>query len=82
MVGATGSAHHSTEIHGKIISMKKTKLRLHLDAKGMTAAQLAAKIKSSPRNVQAIAQGVRKPSIEIAQKIAKVMGSKIDVLFS
>lgn len=62
--------------------MKKTKLRLHLDAKKMTAVALAKKIGSAPRNIQAIAQGVREPSIEVARKIAKALGTKVDVLFS
>lgn len=62
--------------------MKKTILRLNLDAQKMTAVQLAAKVKGiSVRTIQAIAQGTRKPSIDTARKIAKALRKKVDVIF-
>lgn len=45
----------------------------------MSAAELSKKIKSvNMRAVQAIAQGVRKPSVEVAQEIAKALRVKLD----
>lgn len=63
--------------------MKKTKLRLLLENKNMSAAKLSEKITGvSARTVQAIVQGSRQPSIEVARKIAKTLKVKIDVIFS
>lgn len=63
--------------------VKKTKLRLYLDARKMSAAQLAAKMDGvSVRTVQAISQGVREPSMETARKIAKALQTKVDIIFS
>jgi transcriptional regulator with XRE-family HTH domain len=59
----------------------KTKLRLHLDAKKMSAQALAEKMGVSPRAIQSIAQGVREPSIEMARKIAKTLKTKLDIIF-
>lgn len=62
---------------------KKTKLRLHLDARNMSAVQLSKKMKDvSARTIQAIAQGTREPSIETARKIAKALRTSVDVIFS
>lgn len=63
--------------------VKKTKLRLYLDARKMSAAQLAAKMDGvSVRTIQAISQGVREPSMETARKIAKALQTKVDIIFS
>lgn len=59
--------------------MKKTKLRTILDKRGVSALALSRIMKDvSARNVQAIAQGVRSPSLEVARKIARALKVKLD----
>lgn len=62
--------------------MKKTLLRQILIRRGMTCVDLAKKIGNiSPRTIQALAQGKRKPSIDTAKRIAKTLREKVEILF-
>lgn len=59
----------------------KTNLRRLLDERGLTAASIAKKARVSERSVQGIAQGMRKPSLESAKRIAKALGMEPTDLF-
>lgn len=49
-------------------------------AKGMTGAELAKALNTTPVNISRYENGKRKPSIEKAYEIAKVLGVTIDEL--
>lgn len=62
--------------------MKKTKLRILLESRELSASEFAEGVKGvSKRTIQAIAQGVRKPSIDTARIIAKALKVKVDEIF-
>lgn len=50
------------------------------ESKGMTQTELAAESGVSLAMVRAIENGTRKPSLEIAHKLAKALGVKTDDL--
>ena len=53
--------------------MRKTALKKELESREMTATELARRTKLSPRTVQAIAQGARKPNLQAAQRIERAL---------
>jgi len=64
------------------MKLKKTKLRMLLESRNLSAAEFSKKVPSvSKRTIQAIAQGARQPSIEAARLIAKALRVKIDEIF-
>lgn len=66
----------------KKTAKKPTKLRLLLAERKWTTKMLATRVKNiSVRTIQAIAAGTRKPSIEVAQRIAKALRSSVDEIF-
>lgn len=48
---------------------------------GLTQDKLSEKIGVSPKHVQFIESGTRKPSLKIIYKIARVLGKKVSELF-
>ena len=64
--------------------VKKTRVtnRIREARGGITQAELAEAIGVTRQTVNAIEQGKYSPSLEVAFKIARVLGSSIDEIFS
>jgi len=62
--------------------MKVSKLRILRKKKGFTQEQLADLIQVSPSLISKFETGVATPSLEVAFKLAKVLGATVEDLFS
>ena len=61
--------------------MPQTKLKKLLDKRKLSAAEIGRKSGVSVRMVQKIAQGTRKPGLDVARKLARALKVSQDSLF-
>lgn len=69
------------EIHARRLKKLGEKVKNLRKQHNLTQEELAAKIGVSPAYIGFIEQGIRTPSVKTADKLARVLGTKLSNLF-